>query len=113
MQRGGVASLRVAAVDVVGAAQLLHPRQAALLGCVQQGGVSTQQVLDVGVAVLDQVQRRVPISVLLGGVGTVLGGGVEQSVFNETGVEADGRDDGGGGGGEASHTLETVCLSVS
>lgn len=74
MQRCGVASLRVAAVNVVRAAQLLHPGQAALLGCVQQGGVSAQQVLDVGVSVLDQVQGRVPISVLLGGVGAVLQG---------------------------------------
>lgn len=72
MQRGGVASLRVATVDVVWAAQLLHPGQAALLGCVQQGGVPAQQVLDVRVSVFDQVQRRVPISVLLGGVGAVL-----------------------------------------
>lgn len=75
VQGGGVASLRVAAVNVVWAAQLLHSRQAAFLGCVQQGGVSTQQVLDVGVSVFDQVQRRVPVSVLLGGVGTVLGEG--------------------------------------
>lgn len=72
MQRRGVASLRVAAVNVVGAAQLLHPGQAALLGGVQQGGVPAQQVLDVGVSVFDQVQRRVPVSVLLGGVGAVL-----------------------------------------
>lgn len=80
VQRGGVASLRVAAVNVVRATQLLHPRQAAFLGCVQQGGVSTQQVLDVGVAVFDQVQRRVPISVLLGGVGTVLGEGKSKRI---------------------------------
>lgn len=73
MQRGGVTTLRVAAVDVVGAAELLHAGQAALLGCVQQGGVPAQQVLDVRVSVFDQVQGRVPVPVLLGGVGAVLG----------------------------------------
>lgn len=73
MQRCRVASLRVPTVDVVGATQLLHPGQAALLGGVQQRRVSPQQVLDVGVPVLHQVQGRVPVSVLLGGVGPVLG----------------------------------------
>lgn len=73
VQRGGVTTLRVAAVDVVGAAELLHAGQAALLGCVQQGGVPAQQVLDVRVSVFDQVQGRVPVPVLLGGVGAVLG----------------------------------------
>ena len=72
VQWGGVASLRIPTVDIVGAAQLLHPGQAAFLSGVQQGSVSPEQVLDVGVPVLHQVQRRVPVPVLLGGVGSVL-----------------------------------------
>lgn len=103
VQRGGVASLRVAAVNVVWAAQLLHPGQAALLGCVQQGGVAAQQVLDVGVPVFDQVQRRVPISVLLGGVGAVLEEeeskwGHEENACFQTQFTLDIRKPGGGGG---------------
>lgn len=77
VQWRGVSSLRVAAVDVVGAAQLLHPRQAAFLSSVQQGRIAAQQVLDVGVAVFHQVQRRVAVPVLLGRVGTVLRGVIE------------------------------------
>lgn len=77
VQRGRVASLRVPAVDVVRATQLLHSGQAALLGCVQQRSVSSQEVLDVSVPVLHQVQRRIPISVLLGGVRSVLRRGEE------------------------------------
>lgn len=38
---------------------------------------------------------------------------MEQSVFNETGVEADGRDDGGGEGVEKPHTLWRLCVYPS
>ena len=72
MQRSGVASLRVSAVDVLWRAELLDPGQAALLGGVQQGGVAPQQVLDVRVSIFDHVQRHVAVAVLLGGVGSVL-----------------------------------------
>ena len=79
MQRGGIASLRIPAVDVVGAAQLLHPGQAAFLGSIQQRRISSQQVLDISVPILYQVQRRVPVSVLLGGVRPVL----EMEIFQD------------------------------
>lgn len=74
VQRCGMSPLCVPAVDVVVRAQLLDASQAALLGGVQQGGVASQQVLNVHVPVPNQVQRRVPVPVLPGGVGTVLGG---------------------------------------
>lgn len=72
VQRCGVASLRVSAVDVLWRAELLDSGQAALLGSVQQGGVAPQQVLDVRVAVFDHIQRHVAVSILLRRVGAVL-----------------------------------------
>lgn len=72
MQRRGVASLRVSAVDVFWGTQLLNPGQAALLCRIQQGSVAPQQVLDVRVSFFDHVQRYVAITVFLGGVGAVL-----------------------------------------
>lgn len=72
VQRRGVASLRVSAVDVFRGAEFLHSGQAALLGSVQQGGVAPQQVLDVCVSIFDHVERHVAVTVLLGRVGSVL-----------------------------------------
>lgn len=72
VQRGRVASLCVPTVNVVRAAQLLHPCQTAFLSSVQQCSVSSQQVLDVSVPVFHQVQGRVPIPVLLGWVCSML-----------------------------------------
>ena len=68
----------VSTVDVVGAAEFVDVGQTALLSGVQQGGVAPQQVLDVRVALLHQVQGRVPVTVLLGGVCAVLGGRREE-----------------------------------
>lgn len=72
VERRGVASLCVSAVDVLWGAELLHSGQAALLGSVQQGGVTPQQVLNVCVSIFDHVQRHVAVAVLLGWVGAVL-----------------------------------------
>lgn len=72
MQRRGVASLRVSAVDVLWGTQLLNPGQAALLCRIQQGSVAPQQVLDVRVSIFDHVQGYVAITVFLGRVGAVL-----------------------------------------
>ena len=74
MQRGGVAALCVPAVDVLRGAELLHASQAALLGGVQQGGVPPQQVLDVRVPVLHHVQGHVSVTILLGGIRSMLVG---------------------------------------
>lgn len=68
----GVPALCVSAVDVFRAAEFLHSSQTALLGGIQQGGVSTQQVLDVRVSVLHHVQSHVAITVLLRWVSAVL-----------------------------------------
>ena len=72
MERSAVASLRVPAVDVVGREEPLQPGQVALLGGVEQGGVSEQQVGHLLVGLLHQVQRRVAVAVLLTGVRAVL-----------------------------------------
>lgn len=72
VQRCGVSSLRVPAVDVFWRTQLLHSCQAAFLCSVQQSSIAPQQVLDVGVPVFDHVQWDVAIAVLLGRVGSVL-----------------------------------------
>ena len=79
VERCGVASLCVSAVDILWGAELLDSGQAALLCSVQQGSVAPQQVLDVCVAVLHHVQRHVAITVLLGGVGSVLNRSNKQS----------------------------------
>lgn len=72
MQWCGVPALCVSAVDVFRAAEFLHSSQTALLGGIQQGGVSTQQVLDVRVSVLHHVQSHVAITVLLRWVSAML-----------------------------------------
>ena len=72
MERGAVASLRVPAVDVVGREEPLQPGQVALLGGVEQSGVSEQQVGHLLVGLLHQVQRRVAVAVLLTGIRAVL-----------------------------------------
>lgn len=72
MQRCGVASLCVPTVNVSWAAEFFHAGQTPFLGSVQQRRVSSQQVLDVYVPFLHQVQRRVPVMVLLGGICTML-----------------------------------------
>ncbi len=72
VQRRGVASLRVSAVDVFWGAEFLNSGEAALLGSVQQGSVAPQQVLDVRVSIFDHVQRHVAVSVLLGWISAVL-----------------------------------------
>ncbi len=64
--------LCVSAVDVVSRTELLHSGQAAFLGGVQQGGVTSQQILDVRVSVLHQIQRGVTIPVLPRRVSAVL-----------------------------------------
>lgn len=68
----GVAPLCVSAVDILWGAQLLDSGQAALLGSVQQGSITPQQVLDVCVSIFHHVQWHVAVSVLLGWVGSVL-----------------------------------------
>lgn len=72
MERRGVAPLGVSTVDILRRAKFLHPGEAALLSSVQQGGIPTQQVLDVRVPVLHHVQRDVAVTVLLGGVRAML-----------------------------------------
>ncbi len=69
-----VPALCVSAVDILRAAQFLHSGQTALLSGIQQGGVSTQKVLDVCVSVFYHVQSRVAITVLLRRVCTMLKG---------------------------------------
>lgn len=73
MERCGVASLCIPAVDVPWAAEFFHPSQTAFLCSIQKRRVSPQQVLDVCVPLLHQVQRRVPITILLGGICAMLG----------------------------------------
>lgn len=68
----GVAPLCVSAVDILWGAEFLDSGQAALLGSVQQGGITPQQVLDVCVSIFHHVQWHVTITVLLGWIGSVL-----------------------------------------
>lgn len=68
----GVASLCVSAVDIFWGAEFLDSGQAALLGGVQQCGITPQQVLDVCVSIFHHVQWHVAITVLLGWIGSML-----------------------------------------
>ncbi len=72
VERCGVAALCVSAVDILWGAEFLDSGQAALLGSVQQGSITPQQVLDVCVSIFHHVQRHVAVTVLLGWVGSVL-----------------------------------------
>lgn len=72
VERCGVASLCVSAVNVLRGAEFLDSGQAALLSSIQQGGITPQQVLDVCVSIFHHVQRHVAVTVLLGWVGSML-----------------------------------------
>ena len=64
MEEGGVAALFVSAVDIFCGEQLLHAVEVAFLGRVEQSCVSSEQVRQVAVLLLDQVKRRevVPVA---------------------------------------------------
>jgi len=68
----GVAPLCVSAVNILWRAKFLDSCEAALLGSIQEGGITPQQVLDVCVSIFNHVQWYVAVTVLLGWVGSVL-----------------------------------------
>ncbi len=75
MQWRGVPPMLVLAVDVLLGGQLLHSIQVALLGCLEQSHLPSQQVGYVTVLlVLDHVQRSQVVTVTAVQISTILGG---------------------------------------
>ena len=72
VERGGISSMLVAAVNVLRGKELLHPVQVPPLGGIEEGHLPPEEVHQVSILVLDHLQGGQVILVLTVGIRTIL-----------------------------------------